>query len=222
MALAWEPARSSDLLVQQVYVSADGGNTWKYNGVANQGPMLLPLVASHNVPFLMPMANYLFRVVSIFLGYQGAAPSVSSQIVVTLPAPPQTVVGLRINNLQPTRATLSWEPLVGTGQMGALSVIYFVDMAEVGIESLSRDSYVIRDTFSLDVSSLLRNVEYFFTVVAQNNEGKRSLPSERAVFTTPAAFAAQMLPPVVTKAQRGLLLSWSPLVNTASYPFGAD
>ena len=42
----------------------------------------------------------------------------ASQVITTLPAPPQTVVGLRINNLQPTSATLSWEPLVGTGQTG--------------------------------------------------------------------------------------------------------
>jgi len=42
----------------------------------------------------------------------------ASQSITTLPAAPQMVVGLRINDLQPTSATLSWEPLVGTGQMG--------------------------------------------------------------------------------------------------------
>jgi len=49
---------------------------------------------------------------------QGVSPSANSQTTNTRPAAPQMVKGLRINNLQSTSATLSWEPLVGTGQMG--------------------------------------------------------------------------------------------------------
>ena len=50
--------------------------------------------------------------------FQGVSPSISSQVVTTLPASPAKVVGLRINNLMSTSATLSWEPLLGTLQMG--------------------------------------------------------------------------------------------------------
>ena len=51
-------------------------------------------------------------------GLLGVSPSVSSETVNTRPASPQMVEGLRIQNLHPTSATLSWELLVGTGQMG--------------------------------------------------------------------------------------------------------
>ena len=47
LGIVWEPARSSNLLAQQVFISDDNGNSWKYNAVANQGPMLLPQIASH-------------------------------------------------------------------------------------------------------------------------------------------------------------------------------
>ena len=48
VSLAWEPAQKGKLQVQQVFVSADHGNTWKYNAVADQGPMLSPHVGSLN------------------------------------------------------------------------------------------------------------------------------------------------------------------------------
>jgi len=46
VSLAWEPASSVDLLVQQVFVSSDGGNSWQYNAIAIHGPLLQPGAAS--------------------------------------------------------------------------------------------------------------------------------------------------------------------------------
>jgi len=46
VSLAWEPASNVDLLVQQVFVSNDGGNSWKYNAIAVHGPLLQPGAAS--------------------------------------------------------------------------------------------------------------------------------------------------------------------------------
>lgn len=91
-------------------------------------------------------------------------------------------------------------------------MIYLVDVAEMHAPPSSRETYVVRDTNSLQVSRLLRNVEYSFTVVAENDQGLRSIPSEAGVFTTPGALAAQMDPPSVSHTSTGLLLQWNPLV----------
>jgi hypothetical protein len=48
VSIAWEPAQRGKLQVQQVLVSADHGNTWKYNAISDQGPMLSPHVGSLN------------------------------------------------------------------------------------------------------------------------------------------------------------------------------
>ena len=213
--LAWEPARDSSLLGQQVFVSYDDGNTWNYNAVASQGPMLGPAASSHTVNFLSPMVTYLFRVDSIFLGHLGVTTSVSSRPATTLPAAPSKVVGLMIFDLEPTNATLRWEPLIGTAEMGALSVIYFVDVAEVDASSATPDTYIVRDANNLQVSNLLRNVEYFFTVTAQNDQGKTSPVSDQAFFTTNGERAAEMEAPMVTRTTDGLMLSWKHPVTNA-------
>ena len=95
-------------------------------------------------------------------------------------------------------------------------MIYLIDFAEVDASSSTRDSYVVRDAMSLQVSGLFRNTDYFFTVVAQNNKNKLSISSERGEFTTLGAFAAQMDAPTVVKTQEGLLLSWNDLVTNVA------
>ncbi len=47
VSITWEPVKGAAVLVQQVFVSKDSGNTWRYNAIADQGPMLPPSVASH-------------------------------------------------------------------------------------------------------------------------------------------------------------------------------
>lgn len=47
VSLSWEPVQGANALAQQVFVSDDSGITWRYNAIADQGPMLLPHVASH-------------------------------------------------------------------------------------------------------------------------------------------------------------------------------
>ena len=91
-------------------------------------------------------------------------------------------------------------------------MIYLVDLAEMNATPSSRETYVVRDASSLQVSKLLRNVQHFFTVVAENDQGLRSMPSEPGVFTTSGALAAQMDPPLVSKTSTGLLIQWNPLV----------
>ncbi len=103
---------------------------------------------------------------------------------------------------------------------GGLSVIYLVDVAEMNAPPSSRETYVVRDASSLQVSKLLRNVQHFFTVVAENDQGLRSMPSEPGVFTTPGALAAQMDPPLVSKTSTGLLIQWNPLVMLSMPCFG--
>ena len=92
-------------------------------------------------------------------------------------------------------------------------MIYLIDFAEVKAPAATRDSYVVRHATSLDVSQLLRNVEYFFTVVGQNNEGLFSTPSEAGRFTTAGALAAQMNAPSVVQTSVGLMITWHPLVS---------
>ena len=48
VSLAWEPAQVGNAQVQQVFVSADNGNTWQYNAIADEGPMLPPHSGSLN------------------------------------------------------------------------------------------------------------------------------------------------------------------------------
>ena len=47
VSITWEPVKGAAVLAQQVFVSKDSGNTWRYNAIADQGPMLPPSVASH-------------------------------------------------------------------------------------------------------------------------------------------------------------------------------
>lgn len=42
VSIAWEPAQIGHAQAQQIFVSADYGNSWKYNAVADEGPMLSP------------------------------------------------------------------------------------------------------------------------------------------------------------------------------------
>lgn len=105
--------------------------------------------------------------------------------------------------------------MTGKLETGATSVIYLIDSAESSASAATRDSYVVRDSSSLQVIQLLRNTAYFFTVVAQNNRGKLSAPSERGVFTTLAALPAQMDPPTISQSTYGLLLTWNPLVSSS-------
>ena len=95
-------------------------------------------------------------------------------------------------------------------------MIYLINLAESSAPAETRDSYIVRDSSSLQVSQLLRNTAYFFSVVARNNKGKLSAPSERGVFTTLAALPAQMPPPTLRRTTYGLLLTWNPPVSCSA------
>jgi len=159
VSIEWEAVESAEMLSQKLYVSADGGATWGFNEATSEGPLRAPSARSERIYSLLPLTSYVFRVDSLFEGAQGAAPSLSSAPVTTLPAAPATPFGLRALNRTSTSAVLSWEPLTGAMQTGANTVAYAVEWGD-DPEGPFSDAISIYAGSSVQVFGLLRGAPY--------------------------------------------------------------
>ena len=91
VTVQWSLATSADVVSQKVYVSWDRGETYRFNTVVDQGPLLGKTVTELLIPSLEPLTDYMFVVETLFVGAGGAIRSLPSRLTTTLGAAPDQV-----------------------------------------------------------------------------------------------------------------------------------
>ena len=213
VTVSWSLATSPTVVSQKVYVSWDGGLTYRFNTAIDQGPLLGNTITSLEVPSLTPMSDYHFLVETLFVGAGGAIRSRPSSIISTLPAAPAKVANVQALYVQTTSLQLFWGSLVGRDDIGADVVSYSIEVREGDAPFPDPGPFVLQGANTFQVNGLLRNQEYRIRITALNEKSLASIPSDVVVVTTLSDNPLPPGEPSVQVTAEGLLVTWAPLVT---------
>jgi hypothetical protein len=212
--VTWKTAKTAGVS-QKLYVSWDGGETWRFNTISTDGPMLTGTTAEFFVQSLIPDSGYMFRVDTLSLGSGGAVKSVPSPAVRSLPASPRSLGGLQAIAVTDTSMQVQWKPLTSKDEIGASSVSYIVEVRE-GVSSAFPDPTPFRvvGLTNLTINGLLRNTAYRIRATAVNDRNLASSSSPALTVTTRGSIPQQPAAPkaeILRGAATGVLVTWASL-----------
>ncbi len=212
--VSWKPAKTGGGS-QKVYVSWDGGLTWRFSTVSDDGPMLKGDAVDFVVQSLLPDSVYMFRVDTLFLGSGGIVKSTPSPIIRSLPGQPRSIDGLLSRTVTDTSIQLIWKSLTLRDEIGSSSVSYIIEVREGSAASFpDPNPFQVNNSTNLTISGLLRNTVYRVRATAVNDRALSSVASPVILVTTNGSRPQQPVEPsaqVIRSGIPGVLVTWKPL-----------